>query len=259
MISLIVPIYNEAPFLPRCLNSIKNQTIPFDEVILIDDCSTDGSFQMAHQYAHENGWHFIANTENVGNGATRNVGIEHATGDYITFLDSDDALNTSAHEAMLNAIEWHPEAEIIQFDHTRIVKGVKPAKPNPSIVYGIDNSLDGLPAFWCYVWNKAYKAELIKNHKFNDLRFGEDEAFNIELLLDGAKIQCVEEETVIKHFDNANSICHTKTMQELCDQDAYLMSLLGKYKGKKQQRLIQDLIRDHRNSNTYKKMGWRTP
>lgn len=257
MITLIVPIYNEWPFLPRCIDSIKNQTIPFDEVILIDDCSTDGSLQMAQQYARENGWHFIANTENKGLGGTRNVGVEHATGDYIAFLDSDDALTTSAHEVMLNAIERHPEAEIIQFDHARIVHGLDAPRHNEERFYDIKNGIAELPFFWFYAWNKVYKREAIKDRKFNTLRFGEDEAFNIELLLDGAKIQCVEEKTVLKHFDNANSLTHIKTMRELKEQDAYLVSLLDKYKEPWQQKAITELFTEHRNSTTYKKMGWK--
>ena len=258
MISLIVPIYNEALFLPRCLDSIANQTVPFDEVILIDDESNDGSKQIVVKYAKQNGWRFMLK-EHTGVGDTRNAGIEMATGDYITFLDSDDALFSSAHEAMLNAIEKHKKADIIQFDHIRMAFGIKNAKPNAEGIYGIDNGLKGLPSFFYYAWNKIYRRAAIKNHKFCELRFGEDEAFNMELLCAGLEIQCVNADTVIKYFDNANSLCHIKTLKELREQDAYLMSLLGKYKGKKQQQLIQDLIHDHHNSRTYKKMGWRTP
>lgn len=255
-ISLIVPIYNEAPYLARCLDSIANQTVPFDEVILIDDASTDDSYAIAEDYADKYGWQLIQNEQNLGLGKTRNAGVEMAKSEWIAFLDSDDALFSSACEVMLNAIEAKPKANIIQFDHIRMAQGIKNAKPNDEGIYGIDNGLAGLPSFFYYVWNKIYKREAIKDRKFNNLRFGEDEAFNLELLLDGERILCDRGETVIKHFDNANSLTHIKTMRELREQDAYLVSLLDKYKEPWQQKAITELFTDHRNSITYKKMGW---
>lgn len=254
--SLIVPIYNEAPFLPRCLDSIANQTVPFDEVILIDDESNDGSKQIVVKYAEQNGWRFMLK-EHTGVGDTRNAGIEMATGDYITFLDGDDALFSSAHEAMLNAIETHQKADIIQFDHIRMAFGVKNAKPNAEGIYGIKNGLKGLPSFFYYVWNKIYRKTAVKDFKFSKLRFGEDEAFIMELLCAGLEIQCVNADTVIKYFDNANSLCHIKTLKEFEEQDTWLNELRSKQTGKAQKRLLTELIDEHRQSTTYIKGGWK--
>lgn len=256
-ISLIVPIYNEAPFLPRCLDSIANQTVPFDEVILINDASTDNSYAIAKDYADKYGWQLIQNEQNLGLGKTRNVGIAIAESEWIAFLDSDDALFSSACEAMLNAIEAKPKANIIQFDHIRMVLGIKNAKPNAEGIYGIEDGLAGLPSFFYYVWNKIYKRDLFKKHEFNILRFGEDEAFNMELLCDNEKIQCVNADTVIKYFDNANSLCHIKTLKELKEQDACLNEMLARQTGKAQKRLLTELINEHRHSTTYTKGGWK--
>ena len=256
MISLIVPIYNEAPFLPRCLDSIANQTIPFDEVILIDDASDDGSLQIAHNYAYANQWRLIENTRNKGVGHARNQGIEAAAGEYITFLDSDDALNTSAHEAMLNAIEAHPEAEIIQFDHTRIVFGPHPAAPNKPGFYDLRKGSNGLPTFWAYVWNKIYKRELVKDQRFCGIQFGEDEAFNLELFLNDAKFYYDGGETVVKYFDNAFSLAHQKKLADLKAQDDCLKELQARYTEKWQQDAIAQIRAEHHASKTYKTKGW---
>lgn len=256
MISLIVPIYNEAPFLPRCLDSIANQTQPFDEVILIDDQSTDNSYAIAKDYADKYGWRLIQN-ENSGQGEARNAGVAIAKGEWIAFLDSDDALFSSACEAMLNAIEAKPKANIVQFDHIRMVADIKNALLNDEGIYGIDDGLAGLPSFFYYVWNKIYKRDLFKKHRFNHLRFGEDEAFNIELLCDNEKIQCVNADTVIKHFDNANSLCHIKTLKEIKEQDACLNEMLARQTGEAQRRLLTELIDNHRHSTTYIKGGWK--
>lgn len=257
MISLIVPIYNEAPFLPRCLDSIANQTQPFDEVILIDDQSTDNSYAIAKDYADKYGWQLLQNEQSLGTGETRNAGAAAAKGDWIAFLDSDDDLFSSACEAMLNAIEAKPKANIVQFDHIRMVVGIKNALPNDEGIYGIDDGLAGLPSFFYYVWNKIYARDLFKKHKFNHLRFGEDEAFNLELLCDNEKIQCVNADTVIKHFDNAGSLCHIKTLKELKEQDAFLNEMLARQTGKAQKRLLTELIDKHRQSTTYIKGGWK--
>lgn len=256
MISLIVPIYNEAPFLPRCLDSIANQTVSFDEVILIDDQSTDNSYAIAKDYADKYGWQLIQN-ENSGQGEARNAGVAIAKGEWITFLDSDDALFSSACEAMLNTIEAKPKANIVQFDHIRMVADIKNAPLNDEGIYGIDDGLAGLPSFFYYVWNKIYKRDLFKKHRFNHLRFGEDEAFNIELLCDNEKIQCVNADTVIKHFDNANGLCHIKTLKEIKEQDACLNEMLARQTGKAQRRLLTELIDNHRHSTTYIKGGWK--
>lgn len=256
-ISLIVPIYNEAPFLPRCLDSIANQTVPFGEVILIDDASTDNSLDIATEYADKFNWRLIKNSQNVGNGETRNIGMKKAIGDWLTFLDSDDALFSSAHEAMLNAIETHQKADIIQFDHIRMAFGVKNAKPNAEGIYGIKNGLKGLPSFFYYVWNKIYRKTAVKDFKFSELRFGEDEAFIMELLCAGLEIQCVNADTVIKYFDNANSLCHIKRLKEFEEQDTWLNELLSKQTGKAQKRLLTELIDNHRHSTTYIKGGWK--
>lgn len=256
-ISLVVPIYNEAPFLPRCFQSIENQTITFDEVILIDDGSEDTSAQIASEYAERNGWRIIISDKNYGVGNSRNLGIRASKSDYITFLDSDDRLYSSACEAIHNAIEMHQDAEIIQFDHTRIVNGAEPAKPNEERFYDFRKGIKNAPSFWCYVWNKAYKRNLIKNYRFGKLSFGEDEAFNLELLLQGHRIYCDRGETVIKHFDNANSLAHLKSYADIKAQDEHLNSLLTHYHEPWQQKAIRELIDDHRASKTYKTMGWK--
>lgn len=256
MIALVVPIYNEWPFLPRCLDSIENQTIPFDEVILIDDGSEDGSAQIASEYAERNGWRIIISDRNYGVGNSRNLGIRASKSDYIAFLDSDDRLYSSACEVIHNAIETHPQAEIIQFGHTRIVNGAERAKPNEERFYDFKQGIKSAPSFWFYVWNKAYKRELIKNYRFGKLAFGEDEAFNLELLLQGHRIYCDRGETVIKHFDNANSLAHLNGYAGIKAQDDYLNGLLARYHEPWQQKAIRELIENHRASKTYKSRGW---
>ena len=91
-ISIIVPIYNTAKYLPACLDSIVNQTYQNLEVILVDDGSTDNSGVIANDYAKKDHRIKIIHQKNSGQSAARNAGLAKATGKYIGFVDSDDQI-----------------------------------------------------------------------------------------------------------------------------------------------------------------------
>lgn len=93
--SIIVPIYNTEKYLDKCIQSILNQTLQDYEVLLIDDCSTDNSLEIAGNYESER-IRVLRNKTNSGLSATRNVGIRNASGDYLVFLDSDDYIDDFA-------------------------------------------------------------------------------------------------------------------------------------------------------------------
>ena len=98
-ISILVAVYNTAAYLSQCLNSLLSQTLKDIEVICVDDASTDNSLALLHQYAEkDNRVKVFALKENSGQAHTRNVGLSHATGDYIGFVDSDDWLSQDALE-----------------------------------------------------------------------------------------------------------------------------------------------------------------
>ena len=90
LISVIVPVYNVEPFLKKCVDSIVLQTYANLEIILIDDGSPDKCPEICDAYARKDNRIKVVHQENGGLARVRNVGIENATGDYITFIDSDD-------------------------------------------------------------------------------------------------------------------------------------------------------------------------
>ncbi|MFP7200013.1 glycosyltransferase family 2 protein [Lysinibacillus halotolerans] len=104
LISIVVPVYNAAPFLHSCLQSIKKQTYPSFEVIMINDGSTDESEFILSKYAQEDSRFLLYNQENHGLGYTRNRGISLSTGKYIYFLDSDDELPKNALQSLIDEI-----------------------------------------------------------------------------------------------------------------------------------------------------------
>ena len=105
LVSIIIPVYNTAKFLPRCLNSVQNQTYKNLEIILINDGSTDNSLTIAEDYAKKDPRIKIITQKNQGLSAARNTGLKNATGDFITFVDSDDEIKSEMIEELLDAIE----------------------------------------------------------------------------------------------------------------------------------------------------------
>ena len=92
-VSVIIPVYNAASYLPRCLDSVLGQTLKDIEVICVDDGSTDGSAAILADYAAKDSRVKVITQRNVGAGAARNVGIRAATGEYVGFVDSDDFID----------------------------------------------------------------------------------------------------------------------------------------------------------------------
>ena len=105
MISFIVPIYNAEQYLPACLDSLLGQTVRDLQIILVDDSSTDGSLAVAQRYAAQDTRIEIYVQSHAGQSAARNKGLTYAKGDYIAFVDADDAIDTNWCETMLQAIE----------------------------------------------------------------------------------------------------------------------------------------------------------
>ena len=100
-VSIIVPIYNVEPYLPRCLDSLCNQTLKDVEIICIDDCSTDHSLKVLQEYAKKDErLKVIAFEKNSGGSRARNEGIDVAHGKYIGFVDSDDWIDLDFYEKL---------------------------------------------------------------------------------------------------------------------------------------------------------------
>lgn len=98
--SIIIPVYNVEPYLHECLDSVLHQTFKEWEAICVNDGSTDGSLMILEDYATKDNRFKVVNQENGGLSAARNTGMDHSTGEYVLFLDSDDWLEHSALETI---------------------------------------------------------------------------------------------------------------------------------------------------------------
>jgi len=113
-ISIVIPVYNVENFVNETLLSIKRQTSQPDEVIVIDDGSTDSSFNIINNYANLQGWQ-ILQTTNQGLGLTRNFGKSKANSEYIFFLDSDDLIESNFIYEMKKLIQKYNRPDMILF------------------------------------------------------------------------------------------------------------------------------------------------
>ncbi len=102
-ISVIIPVFNVEKYLRKCLDSVINQTLKDLEIICINDGSEDSSLDILHEYAQRDNRIILVSQENCGLSATRNRGIEMATGQYIGFVDSDDWIDLDFYEKLYEA------------------------------------------------------------------------------------------------------------------------------------------------------------
>jgi CDP-glycerol glycerophosphotransferase len=102
---VVVPVYNVEEFLETCLDSLLAQTFEDFEAILVDDGSTDRSAEIAHRYAERDARFRVVTQENGGLSKARNTGAGEAQGEFLVFLDSDDALPPNAYELLVGALD----------------------------------------------------------------------------------------------------------------------------------------------------------
>ena len=104
-LSIIVPVYNVEKYLPRCLDSILNQTFEDFELILVNDGSTDGSLRILRQYEQKDRRVLVLDNKNSGVSAARNSGLKVASGKYVGIIDSDDWIDSDMYEKMIESLE----------------------------------------------------------------------------------------------------------------------------------------------------------
>ena len=173
-LSVIIPVYNVLDYLDQCLASVCGQTMQDMEIICVNDGSADGSDKILERWAQKDSRIQIINQENAGLSAARNTGLKYATGDYVTFLDSDDwvapdfyqnlfdsAVQNDADMSVGNVIYYHNYAKMyIGFVSFLSFKMNKPVLTTPIDKQYIIQS--------CAVWHKIYRRNLLND---NNLRF----------------------------------------------------------------------------------------
>ena len=192
-ISVIVSVYNTEKYIEKCLDSLLNQTYSNIEIVVINDCSTDGSLKILKKYAKKyDNMILIENKENKGLSYSRNVGLEKATGEYIGYIDSDDYVDSTYYEQMMKAIKKE-KSEIAIADMKIVYEdGSFPdyvSKGCNGEVNTLNIIKNGLAASAC---NKLFKREIIEKYKFSEGKLNEDLAVILPSIVAAKKISYVE-------------------------------------------------------------------
>lgn len=185
-ISVIVPVYNVEKYLQRCVESLVAQSYSNLEIILINDGSTDTSSDICNQMEEIYSRVKVINKINGGLSDARNEGLKHATGEYITFLDSDDYIHPRTYELIIENMNLY-QADIGEAAYKKIWSDVNHIYTNNYEVVDVNNiEAIRLNCAWkmfvSTVWNKVYKREILEGLNFEVGKINEDEFFTYKAL-----------------------------------------------------------------------------
>lgn len=205
LVSIIVPVWNAKQYLDNCINSLRSQTYPNLEIILVDDGSTDGSSELCDA-AMETDWRIhVIHQSDRGVSAARNAGLDAATGEFVAFVDSDDSLRREAvaesvrcavtHSSDMvvfgyDVIEEHADGSVTKQESKTVRQGdvIDTRRRHEKIVADQLCALDNDELLY-QCWGKLYRRSNISGLRFtDDVAFGEDTVFVLELLSHGVRL-----------------------------------------------------------------------
>ena len=224
LISVIVPVYNIEKYLPRCIDSILDQTYKNWEAIFVNDGSTDNSLKILEEYKKRDERIKIINKKNAGSGAARNDGIETSKGKYIAFLDSDDWYEKNFLENLYNnLIENNSDVAMcnpkMTYDDTSKNKKINTYFFNEIELNKTPEKILGILEM-PVVWNKLYKKEIIVKNKikFPNYSFCEDVEFLYKTFLYVNNLSKIEDD-LYNYYQRRDS--ETKKIKEESIEQVY--------------------------------------
>lgn len=209
LVSVVVPFYNAEPFLKRCIDSIVNQTYRNIELILVNNASTDNSYQVAEPFQEDNRVKLVV-CNGKGVSHSRNMGLTYATGKWLLFLDADDYLETDMIENMMQVVTQSPETiqcvETGYFDEAsdgQILtcnqnEGVSKSFEKEEMLSELFGGSVG--HYQGYLWNKLLLLDIIKENNITfdtDIYYNEDRLFLLKYFLATA------ENMIVRYFPKA--------------------------------------------------------
>lgn len=216
--SVILPIYNVATYLERCIQSVLSQDFSDYEMILVDDGSTDSSGQICDEYASKYDHIRVIHKENGGLSSARNAGMAIAKGEYIWWVDSDDWIEAGALSKLHHILNDNLQCDVIKFNYIRVAE-------RETAVYscsqcGIYTGLNQKESLMRYAflktssyilsaWSHVYRRDFLVNNKLSfvsERKIGsEDYLFNLQVLLCAQKV-CVINETLYYYEQRLGSL-----------------------------------------------------
>ena len=233
-LSVIVPVYNVEPYLRRCLDSILQQTRPVQEIICVDDGSTDGSLAILREYERAHAELHVIHKENGGLVSARKAGLARATCPYAAYVDSDDFIEPEMYEELMRQM-IETDADVVTSGDirdygTHAVHA--PESLEPGLYAGerwkaVQTSIVSTRVFFqmnhptVHIWDKVYRTELL--HSYQDdlderISVGEDAAVVWPLLLQASRV-CVSGKEYYHYCLRNDSIMGAKPKNDAVQLD----------------------------------------
>ena len=237
LVSVIMPVYNAEEFLDKSVSSVINQTYKNLEILLIDDCSTDNSYNILKEYANkDNRIKLFHNEQNKHVSATRNVGIKNATGKYLYFIDSDDFIDNDYIEHLVKTAEKE-NADIVVNMHIYKYYNNKKRLHNYTKTFYEKKHLNQ-NELWIVkrssvVWNKLYKRDLQEAYNIlfpENVKLFEDSYFDIIMISRAKNIVFANANSFYNYrIDNQNSLTKNINQAIIFDNAFYIIKEMFNY------------------------------
>lgn len=201
-VSVIIPVYNVAPYIRECAESLFNQTLQNIEYIFIDDASTDDSIKILNQVIskhpdRKSQIKIISHQQNKGTSYTRQEGIDLSTGKWVIHCDSDDYLEPEAYSLMVNKAT-ETEADIVICDYRRFAEDgrsqiIRHGEGYIDSLELLKNITGASETVWHgSLWNRIIRRELLQNIQFLEkISYCEDVVFLVELLINNPNLRII--------------------------------------------------------------------
>lgn len=199
-VSIIMPVYNAEKYLCEAIESVLNQTYTDFELLLINDRSTDNSKGICVEYSKKDNRIILLenNSESHGPGPTRNIGLDHAIGEYIYFMDADDWIEDCLLQCVVNRMQ-ETNADIVQFGAIYEWEDCNRSEPYGVIRKGVltrDEIKRDFLAFWktnmSSLWIGLFRKETVKTIRFENIMYGEDSSYIMDALCNAVKIAYID-------------------------------------------------------------------
>ncbi len=237
LVSIIIPVYNAAPFLPKCIQSICDQRYQNLEIILVNDGSKDVSLDICKMYVGVDHRIIVVDKDNSGVSSTRNLAIRLAKGKYLQFVDSDDWIDENATRLLVERAE-ETNSDLVISHYCRVsANGRKTVHGFLDQKAVMDKKAFALhlmdePASFYYgvMWNKLYRSDIIKQYQIycnEALTWSEDLQFNLEYIRYAERF-CSLQTPIYYYVKNKKSI--TSTSITIANTVTVKKSLFAYYK-----------------------------
>lgn len=220
-VSVIVPIYNRENFLDKCLNTIINQTYKNLEIILVDDGSEDNSLEICKKYEQIDKRVKVIHKINGGLSSARNAGIEASTGDWISFIDSDDSINLNFYYVLLE-VAYNEECDIVQCEMQSVHEQRTDAEllEYKTEIFGKQEALqifyNGKYTVFKSSCNKIFRKELFKQIRYPVGKIFEDRWIANEIYYAANRIAYITSQ-MYYYTINESGIMHSKATKKNYD------------------------------------------